>query len=224
MTSQIPKIIFFDWDNTLVDSWQVIGASLNDTLSAFGQEKWSVDKIKGNVRYSLRDSFPRLFGDEWEKARDHYYAYYKSYHLDMVTPYDGTVELLEYLNHHNIICCIISNKASHLLHLELAHLDLSHRFAIANGAGDYDYDKPNPMPIYQQCAQLGFDKGDLESCWYVGDMPTDMEIAHKTNCVATYMSPAEKKDNFDDWQHKPQLKFNNPQEMRLFIAKMDKKD
>ena len=58
-----PRAFLFDWDNTLVDSWPIIHDALNVTLTAFGKEPWSLDETRSRVRKSMRDSFPKLFGD-----------------------------------------------------------------------------------------------------------------------------------------------------------------
>ena len=36
-----PKAVLFDWDNTLVDSWAVIHAALNETLTAMDHPNWT---------------------------------------------------------------------------------------------------------------------------------------------------------------------------------------
>ncbi|MFC7551967.1 hypothetical protein ACFQU7_06290 [Pseudoroseomonas wenyumeiae] len=38
------------------------------------------------ARLSLRESFPALFGAEWEKARDLFYAEVRARHLEFITP------------------------------------------------------------------------------------------------------------------------------------------
>ena len=57
-----PNVIIFDWDNTLVDTWPVIADSLNTALCAFNKKPWTLEQVKANVRHSLRNSFPTLFG------------------------------------------------------------------------------------------------------------------------------------------------------------------
>ena len=64
-----PKALLFDWDNTLVESWDAIHHALVVTFEAMGHEPWSLDETKARVRRSLRDAFPALFGTRWEEAR-----------------------------------------------------------------------------------------------------------------------------------------------------------
>jgi len=69
-----PEAIIFDWDNTLVDTWPVIHAALAETFAHFGREPWSLDFVRRNVRRSLRDAFPTLFGDDFADATAIFYA------------------------------------------------------------------------------------------------------------------------------------------------------
>ncbi|MEK9930797.1 MAG: HAD hydrolase-like protein, partial [Rhodospirillaceae bacterium] len=66
----LPRAILFDWDNTLVDTWGVIHDSMNVTLKHMGQNQWTIEETRKNVRKALREAFPELFGDRWEEARD----------------------------------------------------------------------------------------------------------------------------------------------------------
>ncbi|MFM7608026.1 MAG: HAD family hydrolase, partial [Alphaproteobacteria bacterium] len=69
-----PRAILFDWDNTLVDGWAAIEAGLNAAFREFGLPLWNRTQVLANVRRALRESFPELFGADWERARDIFYA------------------------------------------------------------------------------------------------------------------------------------------------------
>ena len=64
-----PDAIIFDWDNTLVDTWPVIHAALFETFTAMGHVPWTLEETKARVALSMRESFPKLFGDRWAAAR-----------------------------------------------------------------------------------------------------------------------------------------------------------
>ena len=101
--NQIPKAIVFDWDNTLVDSWSVIEDAINYTLKSLGHDVWSLDQVKKQARYSLRDSFPDLFGNEWKQAADVFYERYKKMHTSLIKPIAGVPSMLIELNENNIL-------------------------------------------------------------------------------------------------------------------------
>ena len=65
-----PQAVLFDWDNTLVDGWAAIEAGLNAAFGTFGLPLWDRSQVLANVRRSLKESFPEIFGAEWEKARE----------------------------------------------------------------------------------------------------------------------------------------------------------
>ena len=60
-----PRAILFDWDNTLVDSWPMIHEARNFVMAAMGQPLRSLADTKLSARLSLRDDFPRIFGERW---------------------------------------------------------------------------------------------------------------------------------------------------------------
>ena len=65
-----PQAILLDWDNTLVDTWPCIGKAANITLEAMGHDPWTEAEIRERIAGSLRDTFPRIYGERWEEARD----------------------------------------------------------------------------------------------------------------------------------------------------------
>ena len=79
-------VLLYDWDNTLVDGWAGITAALNAVFDAFAMPLWTVADTRERVRVSLRDSFPVMFGAEWERARDIFYATLEAQHLHHVAP------------------------------------------------------------------------------------------------------------------------------------------
>ena len=67
-------------------------------LEAFDMVPWTaMDEIKTRVRKSMRDSFPELFGDDWEKAGEIFLKRFQVIHKDRLTVIEGVVELLETL-------------------------------------------------------------------------------------------------------------------------------
>ena len=89
-----PRAILFDWDNTLIDSWHTIHDAQNHTLQAFGLEPWTIEQTRQQVRGSMRDSYPEMFGERWEEAGEVFYARFAEKHLDTLTPLPGALELL----------------------------------------------------------------------------------------------------------------------------------
>jgi len=176
-----PQAIIFDWDNTLVDSWGTIHAALVETFEAMGHEPWTFEQTRDRVRYSMRESFPKLFGDSWEEAARRFYDAFERLHLAHLAPLPGAGDMLGSLHRVGICLAVVSNKTGRYLRAEAAHLDWQPFFHRMVGAGDAARDKPAADPVHLALAGCGVDAG--ERVWFVGDAGIDMEIAHKTGCI-----------------------------------------
>ncbi len=182
-----PKAILFDWDNTLVDSWPVIHAALHKTFEAMGHEPWSFDDVKngrGGIHHSLRDSFPRIFGDEWEEAKQHYFSYFLADHLEKIEMIPNAEDVIKTISDANIYMAVVSNKTGKYLREEVEHLGLSSYFTKIIGANDADRDKPHPDPVYMALEGSGIfvDDSNIDDIWLVGDSMTDIETAINVKC------------------------------------------
>jgi len=176
-----PTALIFDWDNTLVDSWGSIHDALYQTFTKLGHTPWSMDEVRARVRQSLRDSFPLVFGDKWEQAKDIYLSSFEAIHLKSCHPLDGAAELLNWLAHNaNLPMAIVSNKTGRLLRKEVDYLGWSAHFNAVIGAGDAVSDKPNPAPVF--LVRESLKQEQQKNIWFVGDTDIDMECARNSDC------------------------------------------
>lgn len=186
MMSAAPRVLLYDWDNTLVDGWAGITGALNAVFSAFAMPEWSVTDTRARVRVSLRDSFPVMFGDEWERARDIFYAALEEQHLQHVRPMPGAADALA--AGAAWPQGVVSNKAGRYLRAEVVHLGWSGHFGAVVGAGDAPADKPDPAPILLALDRLGHPADD--SVWYLGDTALDMTTARAAGVTAVLIGDA----------------------------------
>ncbi|MBV8095336.1 MAG: HAD family hydrolase [Acetobacteraceae bacterium] len=182
-----PAVLIYDWDNTLVDGWAGVAAALNAAFAAFALPPWTADQTKRRVRESLRESFPKIFGAEWQRARDLFYAALAAQHLDHVTPMPGAIDALaagSYLPQ-----AVVSNKTGQFLRAEVAHLGWASHFRAVVGAGDASADKPDPAPILLALEKMGSAPGP--NVWYLGDTALDMQTARAAGITAALVGDAE---------------------------------
>lgn len=201
MTTRGPAILLYDWDNTLVDAWGGITAALNAVFNAFAMPVWSVVDTKERVRVSLRESFPVMFGDQWERARDIFYAALEDQHLDHVTPMPGAIEALTAGAPWQQ--GVVSNKAGRYLRAEVTHLGWTEHFRAVVGAGDAAADKPDPAPILLALDRIG--RGADRSVWYLGDTALDMQAARAAGVTAVLVGDASHDGGID--RARPDLHF-----------------
>ena len=182
-----PTVLLYDWDNTLVDGWTGITAALNATFAAFGHPLWTVEDTRNRVRVALRESFPVMFGDRWEEARDIFYETLKHQHLDHVTAMAGVPDVLEAGTPWPQ--GVVSNKAGAFLRREVKHLGWSRFFGPVIGAGDATIDKPDPAPLHLALSQIG--RQADRSVWYMGDTALDMQAARAAGVTAVLVGHAD---------------------------------
>ncbi|MEX0694745.1 MAG: HAD family hydrolase [Rhodospirillales bacterium] len=176
-----PKAVIFDWDNTLVDSWPVIQDALNTTFRAYELPEWSLLETRTRVRHSIRDSFPKLFGDAWEDAAKVFYARYAEIHADAIRPAEGAGALLETLNGLGLYLCVVSNKRGDFLRQEAEHLGWNQHFGKIVGAFDAERDKPDTAPVHMALEPGGIPPGP--EVWFVGDADIDLNCAANAGCI-----------------------------------------
>jgi phosphoglycolate phosphatase len=181
-----PSVLLYDWDNTLVDGWAGITAALNAAFQEFGKPLWTADDTKNRVRVSLRESFPVMFGDRWEHARDVFYNTLTERHLQHVAPMPGVPDVL--VAGEAWPQGVVSNKAGVFLRREVVHLEWSRFFGPVVGAGDAAADKPDPAPIHMALNQLGLAANT--SVWYMGDTALDMQAAKAAGVTAVLIGDA----------------------------------
>jgi phosphoglycolate phosphatase len=177
-----PRALIFDWDNTLVDTWPTIEAALNATLVQFGQPAWSADDVRARVRASLRDSFPKLFGDRWTAAQDYFYQAFARVHLEQLAPLPGAADLLRALAAERVPVVVVSNKNGHYLRTEVAALGWEAWFRRLVGAGDAAADKPSRLAVELALAPTGI--APAPDVWFIGDTGIDIACARAAGCTA----------------------------------------
>jgi len=212
-----PKALIFDWDNTLVDSWPVIHDALNTTYRAFGHREWTLDETRANVRESVRDRFPKIFGDQWQAAADVFYARYEVIHADAIRPTDGAAEMLKALADTGLYLSIVSNKRGDYLRKEATALGWDRHFAAMVGALDAERDKPDPAPVHMALAPGDHKPG--AHVWFVGDADIDLTCAVNSGCIPVLVRPEAPADG-EFPAHPPHHYFADCQSLCKFLQTM----
>ncbi len=179
-----PRAIIFDWDNTLVNTWPVIHQALNETFAEMGREPWTIETVKERVARSMRDSFPLVFGHDWQKAADIYQARFRAIHLERLEALPGAEEMLAWLSTKPVYLAVASNKKGINLRKETAHIGWDRYFSKVIGADDTAKDKPAADPVHAALDGAPIAAGN--EVWFVGDSAIDMECAHAAGCVPVF--------------------------------------
>lgn len=178
---KLPRAVLYDWDNTLVDNWGTVRAALNHALISFDLPPWDEAEARARIKQSLRDSFPRIFGERWTDARDLFYGYFDAHHLEHLRPLPGAEELLRRFAERGVYQAVVSNKTGRFLRAEADALGWTGYFGRLVGAHDAEFDKPHAAPVHMALEPAGIEAG--ADVWFVGDADIDMECAHGAGMV-----------------------------------------
>lgn len=179
-----PRVVLFDWDNTLVDTWPTIHQVVNILMEHMGHPTWTFEETRRRIGPSMRDVFPTMFGERWQEARDVFLGAFREVHLEQLAVLEGMEAMLRGLHARGLPMALVSNKTGALLRREVAHLGWDDLFFAAVGAGDAARDKPAPEAVDLALSQApGGPVAPGPDVWFVGDSPTDMTCAHACGCT-----------------------------------------
>ena len=184
-----PDAVLFDWDLTLVDNWRAIRNALNAAQEGMGHEPWTLAQTRARVRESMRDSFPRMFGERWTEARDIFFDAFRAHHLAGLRPLPGAEAALRALCDEGCYLGVVSNKQGDFLRAEIAHLGWGDLFRAVVGAADAPRDKPARDPVDLALSAGGPAPGP--NVWFVGDAGIDMACARAAGCLAVLIGGAD---------------------------------
>lgn len=170
------RLVVFDFDGTLVDTWRDIATALNRTLVDAGHAA-----VEGpDVQYWIGDGARKLLVralPESHRAEAHVDALYDRFSehydrgcLETTEPYPGVVECLERLS--GIPMAIASNKPERFLVRIVEGLGLKHYFAAVAGGDTLGVRKPDPRVLTGLRDQLARSAREI---WMVGDSAVDVE-------------------------------------------------
>lgn len=212
-----PRALLFDWDSTLVNNWKCIEEAINTTLVAMDHPPWTSEEIRARVRESMRESFPRLFGERWESAKRIFYEAIRLRHLLNLEALPGAEDLLKDLAEDGLYLGVVSNKTGEFLRREVNHLGWDRYFRCVVGAGDAVRDKPDPAPVALALEGSGIEPG--RDVWFVGDTALDMLCARNAGCIPILVTG--QGQGMDDFSPAPPAcEFANCFELRALVRRL----
>ena len=209
-----PKAILFDWDNTLVNNWDPIFIAYKETLKILGLKRQSREETLKNAKYSLRETFPKVFKNDWKKAKKIFYYEFKKIHLKKIKPLPNAEKILKIIKEKRIACGIISNKEGNLLRKEINKLGWNKKyFKVLVGANEAKRDKPSKYPLLLALNKISLKPN--KNIWYVGDNEIDVEFAKKNNCSSIFIE--NKMFKKKDLKQMPDLILKKIENLELYI-------
>lgn len=178
--------IIFDFDGTLIDSYQAITQSLNHVRSTFALPPLDAAKVKAMVGHGLEQLMKEAVGPE--RVEEGVRLFRESYAAiceKETTILPQVKETIEELDRRGYQMAIATNKPSYFARDILKALELDHLFAEVLGPNDVEKPKPDPEMIELTMLRIGLGPDEVV---YIGDMLLDIEVARRAG-IAVYALP-----------------------------------
>ncbi|MGN1294778.1 MAG: HAD family hydrolase [Bacilli bacterium] len=218
------KAVIFDLDGTLVDTISDLSNALNLSLKQNGYDiSYTVEQTKALVGSGIRDLCKKAIEKITDKEEDitrllsSFIANYDLMQIETSKPYEGIMELLEYLKQKNIKIAVFSNKKYENTLYIVENLFKKNTF-------DVVYGKKDGYPLKPDTRALNFILNDLkvtkEEVLYVGDSDVDMKTAINGGLVKVAVTYGYR-DKEILLTYNPQYVVSSPLEIKKIIENED---
>ncbi len=205
------KIIIWDWDNTLVDTFGAILSAQNVMRNFYGLPAWTKQEAKAAMNVSGRNLIADMVGvDKAQEARQIYLQAYTK-NAAAINLKAGAIDALEKARSLGYINVLASNKAGSILRNEAHTLNVDDYFDRIIGAEDTENDKPSKS--FADAAIAGF---EFDKLFSIGDGKADIKMGHhyeNGSGILVWTNP----DTPEFEQDKPDYAFPDLQTVAVFL-------
>jgi phosphoglycolate phosphatase len=182
MSRNVPDILLFDLDGTLIDSVPDIATAVNHVRVSLAMPEVSVGQVRGWVGRGLSTLMRRaLTGDDDGAAApgDHaesirlFRSHYVGCCAEHTKVFDGGDELLAWLAASPTKVAVVTNKPTSFAAQIAETLGIDRHLDVLLGAEPHRPLKPDPSPLRE-----AVDLSGGGSAWMVGDTSFDRDAAH----------------------------------------------
>lgn len=177
------KTLLFDLDGTLLDTYNIILASMRYTLNGIAGKSYSDHELMSMVGTPLFDQMLK-FGDGGEERAAELTAIYRQHndtiHDEGVSVFEGLPAVLEQLESRGYRMGIVTSKRHHMAMRGLEVCGIERFFELVIGSDDWPEHKPQPGPVLHGAVLMG---AKPEACFYIGDSPFDIQAGNSAGCT-----------------------------------------
>lgn len=166
--------IIFDLDGTLIDTEKAVLETWRYTLKDYSYEftrkelQAVLGIVPGQALKQLKVSVDPQFWDLWQ---ENYLLF-----AEGAAFFDGVEKMLQTLKQKGYALGIVTSRTREEYETYFSDFHLERYFDVVILADDTERHKPDPEPLIQYAKEVQI---PLESCIYIGDMPTDIECANR---------------------------------------------
>lgn len=176
------KVAIFDLDGTIADTVVSIATACNLALEDCGLKGRPVeeynhfagDGVQVLVKRAL-EAAGDTTGQQLDYALERYLHHFQEYSLYKVKPYEGIIEVLDYMKHIGMKIAVLTNKPHKSAVLVVETIFGKGYFNLILGQQESLAKKPDPEGAYVIASNFMVDPSE---CIYIGDTDVDMETGN----------------------------------------------
>jgi len=164
------KGIIFDLDGTIADTLPLCINAFRMAIEPLLQKELTDDEIIATFGPSEEGTIMALIPQHYEEGIAGYLRFYEVLHIHCPVPFDGMVELLDYLRHHNIRMALVTGKGDKSTEISLQQFGIKNYFSIIETGS------PQGPVKAERIQDVLADWSDLDKneVLYIGDAPSDI--------------------------------------------------
>jgi pyrophosphatase PpaX len=174
------EVVLFDLDGTLIDTIDLILASMRHATATVLGEALPDGVLMHNVGVPLRVQMREFDVDRAEELLACYREHNDIVHDDLVGEYPGVEDGLKSLVRDGYRLGIVTSKSKPVALRGLQRFGLERYFETIVAYEDTEIHKPEAEPLFEAARRLGV---AIAVCAYVGDSPHDMNAAIAAGAV-----------------------------------------
>lgn len=166
------KGLLFDFDGTLLDTNELIMETFYHVLSPKFPGKYKKEDMAQFIGPSLKETFTMVDPQNTEALIEEYIAWNRAQHDELVSEFDGVVEVLKQLKRAGLKLAIVSTKRREAILTGLHVLGVEELFDVIISNDEVEHTKPHPEPVLLALQELGLQKHEVIM---IGDNYHDIE-------------------------------------------------
>ncbi|MBR4927487.1 MAG: HAD-IA family hydrolase [Alphaproteobacteria bacterium] len=171
-------VVIWDWDNTLANTKQAVKAGIEDVANHFHLPPITEDDLKNVMTVHRGEFWQRSFGSNLMDGINYYIQVYPLY-AHLVTLFEDTVSMLDYIRSQGIPQIILSNKAHQNLIKEVCSTKVERYFEKIVGSDEVHGGKPD-----YRFAEYALQGMDYDRIIFIGDGLSDMQMASVLGAIS----------------------------------------
>jgi len=184
------RAVLFDLDGTLLDTALDMVRSLNLLLQEEGVQTVEPSIARQYVSDGTKALVKLGFGEqqsteEFERRCARYLTIYEENLCVDTDFFEGMAETLEFLEEHDILWGIVTNKPEFLTNPLLKAMKLDVRASVVLSGDSLPQRKPHPQPLFHAAGEINL---LTTECIYVGDAERDIVAGNRAGMVTLLAS------------------------------------